>query len=124
MAWMSRTLLSTFVKSASSRSSATAASRLFVACLSNWLKKKLFFGISDSRMSSPFAGHDKTARTVTPSLRDLAPDRCDGARGHHESERQEDTDVAKDQRIGELVAFDHHRPQRFVRVRERQHRGD
>src|SRR5678816_1305758 len=47
---MSRTLRSTSVKSVKRRSSATAASRLFVACLSNWVKKKLFFGISDRRM--------------------------------------------------------------------------
>src|SRR6266542_3195458 len=67
---MSRTLRSTSVKSVNRRSSAIAASRLFVACLSNWVKKKLFFGISDRRMVVLLLGtHEETAPVArSPSL--------------------------------------------------------
>src|SRR5919108_4024373 len=107
---MSRTLRSTSVKSVRSCSRATAASRLFVACLSNWLKKKLFFGIRERRMDILLvAAQKETApaarsrpiwcafrqRTVAaaPVLRDLATDRRDGADSHHHAEHDEDADV-------------------------------
>src|SRR5206468_10476680 len=127
MAWMSRTLLSTFVKSVSSRSSATAASRLFVACLSNWVKKKLFFGSSERRMAFPPLGTQRARRETLAMLlplRDFASNGRDGADRHHETEGDEDADVAQDERIGELVALDHDRPQRLVGVRQREDRGE
>ncbi len=46
MAWISRTLFSTSVKSLKSRSSACAASSAFCACCANWVKKMFFLGIS------------------------------------------------------------------------------
>src|SRR5438067_1122606 len=54
MAWMSRILFSTSVKSTKSCSSAWAASSAFWAWRSNRVKNSLFFGSRDSRISSSF----------------------------------------------------------------------
>src|SRR2546425_7404890 len=57
MAWMSRTLLSTSVKSPKSLASASAASTAFWACCSKRTKNWLFLGMSDRRTAASFAGH-------------------------------------------------------------------
>src|SRR6266487_377174 len=103
MAWMSRTLSSTRVKSVTSFSRACAASRAFSACWVNRTKKVPFRGIRLSRMSPPLR--------VSPreTLRDLAADGPHRRSRHEHGERREDADVPQDERVGEGVSLDHHR---------------
>src|SRR5438874_9544842 len=118
MAWMSRTLSSSLVKSVTSFSRACAASRAFSACWLNRTKKMPLRGIRLSRMSPPLRVGPRE------SLRDLAVDGPHRGAGHEDREGGEDADVAQDERVGEGVALDHHRAKGLVRVRERHHRRE
>src|SRR6266550_4800980 len=109
MAWISRTFISTSVKSPNSFASASAASTAFWAACSKRTKNSLFLGRSDRRtvvlLWRHILPHRDHSREVL--LSDLSADRGDRAQREDQGEEREDADVPEHQRVAERVPLDH-----------------